>query len=140
MFYLKGAMVLYLLKTYFLNKNFIISNLCFIYMEINKSLKKRIKEVNLTTKGSNKTELKKQILDLLLIFDRTDKTYLEEKVINEIKRLKSKILIEEIKIKLKEASEKERKLNNIDDFKDLCNLMKYNQFDEALRKFYEKNK
>jgi len=133
-------MELYLLSHYFLNKNFIILFLYFIYMEINKSLKKRIKEVKLTMNGSNEQELKRQFSDLLLIFDRTDKTYLEDEIINEIKKLKSKILIDNVKLKLSELSQKDRKLTKIDDFKELCNLMNYNQFDEALRKFYGKNK
>lgn len=109
-------------------------------MEINKSLKKRIKEVNLVMLGYNKEELKKQFCDLLIIFDRVDKEHLDKSLIDEVERLKSKILIDNVKERLKEASEKERKLNKIDDFKELCNLMKYNQFDEALRRFYEKNK
>ena len=90
--------------------------------------------------GSNEQELKRQFSDLLLIFDRTDKTYLEDEIINEIKKLKSKILIDNVKLKLSELSQKDRKLTKIDDFKELCNLMNYNQFDEALRKFYGKNK
>ena len=109
-------------------------------MEINKSLKKRIKEINLIMQGTNTDELRKQFCDLLMIFDRVDREQLDKDIINEIKELKSKILIGNVKLKLKEIYEKERKLSKIDDFKELCNLMKYNQFDEALKKFYEKNK
>lgn len=133
-------MALWLLKNYFLNKNFIILNFYLFYMEINRSLKKRIKEVKLVMNGSNERELKRQFSDLLLIFGRVDKVYLEEEIVNEIKKLKNKILIDNVKSKLRELSYKDRKLNKIDDFKELCSLIKYNQFDEALKKFYEKNK
>lgn len=109
-------------------------------MEINKSLKKRIKEVNLVMQGSNKEELQQKFSDLLLIFDRVDKEHMESSIVKDVQKLKDRILIDNVKSKLKEASGKEKKLNKIDDFKELCNLMKYNQFDEALRKFYEKDK
>ena len=108
-------------------------------MEINLSLKKRIKEINLIMHGTNKKVLQEKISELLLLFNRVDMEYLDKDLIDETRKLKERILIEEAKFKLKKAFDKDRKLVKIDDFNELCNLMKYHQFDEALRKFNERN-
>ena len=107
-------------------------------MELNKGLKKRIDEVNRLLNSVNKDLAEKAFIELYMIFSKADESLLSESVVSEIKVLEGQFVINSVKKRLKEVSTKERKIRKIDDFNHLCDLMKYQQFDEAVKKFSRK--
>ncbi|MAG52989.1 MAG: hypothetical protein CMH62_03435 [Nanoarchaeota archaeon] len=109
-------------------------------MEINKALGIRVDELKELMKSNNKQLLGEKLSDLLLLSSRVNEEHLNKGLIEDIKHLRGKIVATTLKEKIKETKKKKRKLIKIDDFDELCNLMKYQQFDEAVKKFNERKK
>ena len=106
-------------------------------MEINQALNNRIIEIKKLLKEGYNGLAGEKFGELVLLSERTDKDFLDVNIFDEINVLKGKIEINETKGKLKEVEKKKRKLIKIDDFDDICNLMKDQRFDEANKKFHE---
>ena len=106
-------------------------------MDINEAFKRRIEEIK---DFGEEDVAKEKFAELWLLFSKTNKEFLKNEVIENIQDLRAKIEITGIKKKLKEAENKERKIKKVDNFNDLCNLMKYSKFDEAIKKFNERRK
>lgn len=104
-------------------------------MEINEALKRRISEIK---EIDDKKLIEERFKELWMLFNRIDKECLSENIVSEVKELRAKIEIQTIKHKLKESEGKERKIKKVDNFNELCSLMKYQQFDEAIKKFNER--
>ena len=107
-------------------------------MEINQALRLRIDEIKSLLKNKEKRVLEEKFGELFLLFNRVEKDFLNRDVVDDVHELKSKIVIDSVKAKLLKTEKKERKLKKIDDFNELCNLIKYQQFDEAIKKFNER--
>jgi len=132
-------MELWLLINYFLSKSFILLNHVLLLMEINRALRIRISDVKESLEV-NKNLAEEKFLELWLLSNRVDKEHLDRDIFNEINDLREKIVIDNFKSRLRKSEKTERKLTKIDDFDELCELMKTQKFDEAIRKFYEKDK
>ncbi len=104
-------------------------------MEINEALKRRVNEIK---EIDDKKLIEEKFKELWMLFNRVDKESLNESIIDKVKELRVKIEINTIKHKLKESEGKERKIKKVDNFNELCSLMKYQQFDEAIKKFNER--
>lgn len=107
-------------------------------MEINQALRIRINEIKDLLSKNEKKVLEERFGELFLLFNRVEKDFLGRDIIDDVHELKKKIVIDSVKDKLLKTEKKERKIKKMDDFNELCNLIKYQQFDEAIKKFNER--
>jgi len=108
-------------------------------MEINLSLQKRIERVK-SLINKNNEELNYEFYELMLLYERTDKSILNKRIIEDVNLLKNKFEMNKIKEELNNSLNTERKKLKADDFSVVCSLIKNQKFDEARKRFYDKTK